>query len=167
MTGAVGVLPQCPTSSGNVPGWGGGGTRIIFWRGVLPKFWNPYPYLRIFLPQKRLIWLFIRNFRKSGPISKGFLPLKRLILQIFREFCEIEPSSKEFFWSKWDPCLRIFGQKVTHWAAHPRIHDMKSPGNVHSVSGSSSGTSSFLMPISDSTMLVKYFHAVLYSPCFW
>ena len=30
-----------------------GVTQIIFWQGVWPKVWNPYPYLRIFLPQKK------------------------------------------------------------------------------------------------------------------
>ena len=29
------------------------------------------------------------NFCKSGTISKGFLPQKRLILQFFRNFCEM------------------------------------------------------------------------------
>ena len=37
-------------------------------------------------------------------------------------------------------------------------------GNVCSVSGSSLGTTSFLMPISDSTMLIKLFQVVLLSP---
>ena len=68
----------------------GGGTQIIFWQGLRPEVWNPYPYLRCFLPQKRL-----------------FLP-------IFRNFCEMGPSSKDSFWPKWDPCQRILGEKVTH-----------------------------------------------------
>ena len=32
---------------------GGEGTQIIFWRTVRPEVWNPYPYLRIFLTQKK------------------------------------------------------------------------------------------------------------------
>ena len=64
-----------------------GGTRIIFWRGVQPEVWNPYPYLRIFLPQKTAdLNLFFRNFRKSGPISKGFSTSKWLILPFFLRF---------------------------------------------------------------------------------
>ena len=30
-----------------------GGTQIIFWQDVWPVFWNPYLYLRMFLPQKK------------------------------------------------------------------------------------------------------------------
>ena len=41
-----------------------------------------------------------------------------------------------------------------------------SSGNVRSVSGSSLGTTSFLMPISNSSMLIKLFHIVLNPPQF-
>ena len=68
----------------------GGGTLIIFWQGVQPKVWNPYPYLRIFSPSNNG-WF--QNFLKSGPISKGFSTSKMDWFTIF---------------VKWDPLLRIF-----------------------------------------------------------
>ena len=79
-----------------------------------PEVWNPYAYLRIFLPQKQLIWQSFWNFRQWGPISKGFFYLKTADFTMFCNFCEMGPSSKDFFWPKWDPCLRSFGKKVTH-----------------------------------------------------
>ena len=63
-----------------------GGTQIIFDRGVQPAVWNPYPYLRIFLPQKRLIWQFFWNFRKLRPISKGFPTSKIANFTILPQF---------------------------------------------------------------------------------
>ena len=80
----------------------GGGTRIIFWRGVRPEVWNPYPYLRIFLSSKNG-WFngFFRNFRKSGPISKGFSTSTRTDFTIFFAI-----------FVKWDPLLRIFLTKM-------------------------------------------------------
>ena len=81
--------------------WTPGGVLKLFFervRGVRPEVWNPYPYLRIFLPQKTAdLKLFFEIFRKSGPISKGFSNSKWLILQFFRDFCEMGPSSKDFF----------------------------------------------------------------------
>ena len=77
---------------------GGGGTRIIFWRSVRPEVWNTYPYLRIFLTQKN-DWIdsFFEIFANRDPFLRVFLPEKRLILAFFRKFCEIGPSSKDFF----------------------------------------------------------------------
>ena len=64
---------------------GEGGTWIIFDGGVWPKVWNPYQYLRIFLPQKTddltVFFFFFRNFCKSGPIFKGFSTSKMADLQ--------------------------------------------------------------------------------------
>ena len=100
-----------------------GGTRIIFWRSVRPKVWNPYPYLRSFShPKKQQTktkqkqktrqnktkqkngWIdsFFPIFRKLRPICKGFSISKWLILQFFTIFVT-GPSSKYFFKSKWDP----------------------------------------------------------------
>ena len=39
-----------------------GGTRIIFGQSVQPKVWNPYPYLRIFHPQKTADFTFFSKF---------------------------------------------------------------------------------------------------------
>ena len=52
--------------------------RIIF-DGVRPEVWKPYPYQRIFLPPKRLIWQLLWNFPKSGPISKRFFTSKTCV----------------------------------------------------------------------------------------
>ena len=50
-----------------------GGTRIIFWRGVRPEVWNPYPYLRIFLPQKTAdLKLFFEIFANQDPFLRVF-----------------------------------------------------------------------------------------------
>ena len=89
-------------------------------------------------PQKKLlIWrffffffFFFFNFRKSGPISKGFYlkynnknknKNKNKTKQktadftiFFRIFCEMRPSSKDFLKKRDPPCLRNFGEKVTH-----------------------------------------------------
>ena len=54
----------------------GGGTRIIFWRGVWPEVWNPYPYLRIFLPQKTAdLKLFFEIFANRDPFLRVFLQM--------------------------------------------------------------------------------------------
>ena len=78
---------------------GEGGARIIY--GVwVSEVWNPYPYLRIFLPQKWLIWLFFLerypflrvfylqngwffNFYEMGPCSKDFLTKIGLVSKNF------------------------------------------------------------------------------------
>ena len=97
-----------------------GSIQIIFWRNVQPEVWNPYPFLRIFLPQKWLIWCFFQNFRKSGPISKGFSASKTADFTFFsRNYGEMGPSSKDFFGLKWDPCIRILVKNLPIWASHP------------------------------------------------
>ena len=92
--------------------------------GVQPEVWNPYPYLRIFLSRKMADLADSpppQIFENLGPISKGFLPQKWLILQFFfHNFCEMGPSSKDFFWPKWNLCLRIFCEKVTHLGSTSR-----------------------------------------------
>ena len=91
------------------------GVLELFFDGVCGPRSEPLPISKDFSPSKNG-WFkaFFRNFRKSGPISKGFSTSKWLILQFFRDFCEMGPSSKDFFGAKWDPCLRIFAEKVTH-----------------------------------------------------
>ena len=75
----------------------GGGTRIIFWRGVRPEVWNPYPYLRIFLPQKTAdLKLFFEIFANRSPFLRVFLPQNGWFYHFFAIF------------AKWDPLLRIF-----------------------------------------------------------
>ena len=88
-------------------------TRIICWWGVWPKVWNSNPYLRIFLPQEMADLMLFWNFCKSGHSSNGFSTSKMADLQFFHNFCEMGPSSKDFF-TKWDPGVRSFGEKVTH-----------------------------------------------------
>ena len=79
----------------------GGGTRIIFWRGVRPEVWNPYPYLRIFLPQKTAdLKLFFEIFANRDPFLRVFLPQNGWFYHFFAIF------------AKWDPLLRIFLTKM-------------------------------------------------------
>ena len=71
-----------------------------------------------FLPQK-LAYLSVFGclfeiFANRDPFLRVFLPQTRLILQVFHNFCEMGPSSNNIFLPKWNPCLRIFGEKVTH-----------------------------------------------------
>ena len=68
------------------------GTRIIL---------KPLPIFKDFSPSKKG-WFkaFFRNFRKSGPISKGFLPQNGWFYNFFAIF------------AKWDPLLRIFLSKM-------------------------------------------------------
>ena len=78
-----------------------GGTRIIFWRGVRPEVWNPYPYLRIFLPQKTAdLKLFFEIFANRDPFLRVFLPQNGWFYNFFAIF------------AKWDPLLRIFLSKM-------------------------------------------------------
>ena len=111
-----------------------GSTQIIFWWDVQPEVWNSYPFLRIFLPQKWLIWCFFQNFRKLGPIAKGFSASKTADFTFFsRNYGEMGPSLR-IFWLKWDPCLKNFGEKLTRlggtslyavtweYPPHPDIH---------------------------------------------
>ena len=84
-------------------GWGKpqGGTRIIFWRSVRPEVWNPYPYLRIFLPQKMAdLKLFFEIFTNRDPFLRVFLPQNGWFYHFFAIF------------AKWDPLLRIFLTKM-------------------------------------------------------
>ena len=79
----------------------GGGTRIIFWRDVRPEVWNPYPYLRIFLPQKTAdLKLFFEIFANRDPFLRVFLPQNGWFYHYFVIF------------AKWDPLLRIFLTKM-------------------------------------------------------
>ena len=70
-------------------------TQIIFWRGVGPKFWNPYPCF----PSKTADFygFFPKIFANRDSFLRVFLPQKCLILQFFRNFCEMGPSSKDLF----------------------------------------------------------------------
>ena len=84
-----------------------GGTRIIFWWGVLPEVWNPYPYLRIILPQKMADLTVFSKFSQIRTHFQGFFYLKN---DWFYHFFFVVVAS----FVKWDPCLRIFGEKITY-----------------------------------------------------
>ena len=75
-----------------------GGYSNYFLTGCAARGLKPLPISKDFSTSKNG-WFkaFFRNFRKSGPISKGFSTSKWLILQFFRDFCEMGPSSKDFF----------------------------------------------------------------------
>ena len=93
--------------------------RVLEWffdGSCNPRSEFPYPYLRIFLPQKTADFtdfFFSEVFTNWDPFLRLFLPQKWLILQFFRNICKMGSSFKDF-WPKWDPCLRIFGEKVAH-----------------------------------------------------
>ena len=94
-----------------------GGGLELFFNGVCgPQSLKPLPISKDFSPSKKqLNRQFFWNFHKSRPISKGFFSASKMA--DFKNFSQIlwnEPSSKDFFWPKWDSCLRIFGEKVTH-----------------------------------------------------
>ena len=96
-----------------------GGTRIIFWRGVRPEVWNPYPYLRIFLPQKTAdLKLFFEIFANRDPFLRVFSTSKWLILPFFCNFCEMGPSSKDFFDQKMGPMSKDFCWKSNPFGRH-------------------------------------------------
>ena len=77
--------------------------------GCAPEVWNPFPYLRILLPQKWLIWLFFVchfvffffNFSQIGTHFLGFYYLKN---GWFKKFFTI--------FVKWDPLRRFFLTKM-------------------------------------------------------
>ena len=54
----------------------GGGTRMIFRRGVRPEVWNLYPFPRIFLPQKMAAFNFFSKFLQIRTHFKGVSCLK-------------------------------------------------------------------------------------------
>ena len=83
-----------------------GGYSNYFWRGVGPKVWHPYPFLKIFCPKKNG-WFDFFNFCKWGPISRVFVPKKWLhffailvecdpLLRIF--LTKMRSSCKDFWW---------------------------------------------------------------------
>ena len=45
---------------------GGGVLKLFFDEGVQPEVWNPYPYLRIFLPQKPVDFTVFSKFSQIG-----------------------------------------------------------------------------------------------------
>ena len=113
-----------------------GGTQIIFWRGVRPEIWNPYPYLRGFFSLKNgwfdcfffFLLLFFWHFRKSGPISKHFSISKQLIFHFLKflwngtllriVLTKIEPLSKSFWW-KSKPFGRHIHVCLNMWIPSP------------------------------------------------
>ena len=84
-------------------GWGKprGVLELFFDGGVRPEVWNPYPYLRIFLPQKTAdLKLFFEIFANRDPFLRVFLPQNGWFYHFFAIF------------AKWDPLLRIFLTKM-------------------------------------------------------
>ena len=61
-----------------------GDTRIIFLKGVRPEVRNPYPYLRIFLPQKTAdLTFFFKIFPNRDPFLRIFCLKKTADFTIF------------------------------------------------------------------------------------
>ena len=107
------VENYCPR--GEIPG---GVFELFFEGGVRPEVWNPYPYLRIFLPQKNG-WFdgFSEIFANRDPFLRVFLPQKWPILPIFCNFCEMGPSSKDFV-TKMGPMSKDFWWKSNPFGRH-------------------------------------------------
>ena len=96
---------------------GGGGYSNYFSTGCAAQGLEPLPISKDFPPSKNGwfdVFFFFEIFANPDPFLRVFLPQKWLILQIFRNFGAMGPSFKDFFWLKWDPCLRIFCEKLTH-----------------------------------------------------
>ena len=89
------------------------GYSNYFWQGVQLQGLKPLPISKDLLPRKQLIWLSFLNFCKLGPISMGFYTSKMTDF-FFLIFLWNRACFYRFFWPKWNPCLRIFGEKVTH-----------------------------------------------------
>ena len=69
-------------------------------------------YLRIFLI--RLFFFSSKNFGNWNTLLRGFLPQKQLIFQVSLQFLWNGTLFQGFLWPKWNPCLRIFCEKVTN-----------------------------------------------------
>ena len=97
-----------------------GGYLIYFLTGCAARGLKPLPISKDFSCSKNgwIDTVFFRNFRKSRPISKGFSASKPAA--DFTNFSEIlwNGTLKGFSWPKWDPCLRIFGEKSNPFGRH-------------------------------------------------
>ena len=80
-----------------------GGTQMILWWGVRPVVWNPYPYLRIFLPKKKK-----KKKKKTADLIVCFC-----LFVFFSNFCEMGPLLRIWL-TKMGPVSMIFGGKVIH-----------------------------------------------------
>ena len=90
-------------------------------------------------PQKWQYWLFVClfvfNFHKSGPISKGFSSSKQLIsifyFIFFFKFCRMGPSSKDFWPKKMGSISKEFWWKSTLFGWHiPIWNNMRVPTSL-------------------------------------
>ena len=89
---------------------GGGVTQIIVQRGVRLQGLKPLPISKDFSP-----WLFFEIFTNSDPFLRVFLPRKRLILPIFMKW---DPLSR-IFWPKcMGPMLKDFWWKSNPFGQH-------------------------------------------------
>ena len=92
-----------------------GGSWIIFWWGCAARGLKLLPISKYFPPSKNSWYdFFFKIFANQDSFLRVFYFKNGRFYHFFCNFCEIGPSSKDLFWSKWDPCLRIFGEKVTH-----------------------------------------------------
>ena len=120
-------LPEKKSWVPPLPGWSVWMTYCPlkgYWtRGVLELFFegvcgarseNP-THIQGFFSLKK--WLnrqfFSKFFQKMRPISKSFSTSKMADFTIFSQILWNGILLSGFFWPKWDPCLRIFCEKVT------------------------------------------------------
>ena len=84
--------------------------EMIFWQGVRHEVWNPYPFLRIFIPKK--MGFFFMTYANLDTLLMIFPPSKWLTL-FFLTFKKWDPLLIIFL-TKWYLCLKIFCEKITH-----------------------------------------------------
>ena len=118
-----------------------GGIWIIFWWGVPPKVWNPYPFLRIFLS----FFFFFLIFTNRDPFLRFFLlPPKmtgfNFFFFFFLQFLWNGPSSKDFFdqngtkskdfWWKSNPFRRHIPICLNLWVPLPLPWALSKSGSI-------------------------------------
>ena len=104
-------LPRIGSHDKMLSTGGGGGTQIIFWQSVRPK--TPTHISEFFSLKNWLDYtgFFSKFFANQDPFLRVFLPQKRLILQFF---CKMGPFSLRIFLTKIEPMSKDFWWKVTH-----------------------------------------------------
>ena len=114
---------------------GGGYSQMIFWKGVQPKVWNPYPYLKFSSSKNGWFDWFFKIFANQDPFLRVFRPQKWLILQVFCNFCEM--AQFNFFLDQMGSMSKNFGWKSNPFGQHiPVCFNMwVPPWMVHQISG--------------------------------
>ena len=92
----------------------GGGVLKLFFDGVCGPRSETLTFISGFFSLKKRLISFFSKFSQIGTHFLGFFYLKMADFTIFSWFLRNGILFEGFFWPKWDPCLRIFAEKVTH-----------------------------------------------------